>query len=162
MAPCQADMNRTYVILKPAGWRWRWKKTELQGKFRPWRKTATTYMVQCIDKSPVDDIDRGLRRSLSVPVALMGRTQVFKTRHSLNVAWGKYHVMTGPLCLARCQRWRCRSILNGNMRIYIWSGLTLGACLLSKRCWGLIAVLRRDLSAFSFDKSLARRWMIRR
>lgn len=91
--PCLVDMKRTCVVFQPAGWRWRWEKTVLQGKFCPWRKTATTYMVQCIDKSPVDDIDGGLQHSL---LGLKSSKQ-----DSRRVAWRKNIMWCADWHLAR-------------------------------------------------------------
>ena len=52
--PCLGEMRRTYVLLEPRGWHWRWGKTELQGKCFPWSEAATVYTALSIDTSPVD------------------------------------------------------------------------------------------------------------
>lgn len=149
VGPCLVDMKWTYVVFQPAGWHWRWEKTVLQGKCRPWRKPARTYMAQCIDKSLVDGADMEVcNASLFQSPSLWWEGLKSSKQDRPGAAWGKPNdTLTDTLrgqkvnhLWIELNSWRCNNL----HCIYIWSSLTCLACLLRTRGWGLIAVLRWD------------------
>lgn len=141
-------MKRTYVGSQPAGWRWRWEKTVVQGKFCPCRKTARTYMIQRIDKSPVDDIDKVYSALFQSPslgwerlkTSSWGLKPWYVLTDTFQGTYSRGTLLKHPFIEIKSRRCDICHYIN------ICSALTLGACLLGKRCWGLIAVLRWDRS----------------